>query len=150
MRLTARSALLVVSLFILANACAVAQSKCTCLPSPPGATVECKSEPIAICYYADGTCHGKCTQPPAPDRGLDYDLDFSAFFLGDILHKNISKKDLTDNPTTFEPILAQLIKSSATDAPTKVRYKDQQITVGVGISDDAKNLLNSAQRQLAP
>ena len=88
-------------------------------------------------------------EPPAPDRGLDYDLDFSAFFLGDILHKSISAKDLTDNPATFEPILGQLIKSSATDTPTKVMYKDRQITVSVGVSDDAKNLLKSARRQLA-
>jgi hypothetical protein len=86
--------------------------------------------------------------PPAPDRGFDYDLSFSAFLLGNIFHRKISAMELTDNPATFEQILAQLIKSSAADEPTKVAYKDRQVTVSIGIAGDAKDLLKSAQKQL--
>ena len=150
MRLTVRKFPSLLLLLALVNTCALAQCKCTCRPSPPGGTTQCESGAIAICGDAgDGTCHGRCIVPPGPDRSpFDYELSFSAFLLGNIFHRNISTMELTDNPATFEQILTQLIKSSATDEPTKLAYKDRQVTVSIGMSDDAKNLLKSAQKQL--
>jgi hypothetical protein len=148
MKLLVRS---VLTIFLLAGFKSIvpAQSKCTCRPSPPGGTTQCKSEEIAICGDGgDGTCHGQCIEPPEPSRGR-YDLDFSAFLVGKILQKDISTRELERNSDTFNQILAKLINSSGSDKTVKVQYKGQQENISVGLSDDAKKLLESAQTQLA-